>query len=185
MTDWDQLWTAEPGSFHHFPSEDLVRWASGVGGGRVLEVGCGAGQNVRALWKLGFEAYGVDVSSAAVIHARTINPEIHEFFQVADVCSLPFADGFFYAVADVQCLQHVEDIALAYKEIYRVLDDQCGRIFTMHLYAGQEHYPGLRFTNPHDDALTDAGFKIVSRGGKSRSWDDETVSWRLRVCEKA
>ncbi|MFH9005179.1 class I SAM-dependent methyltransferase [Streptomyces afghaniensis] len=54
------------------PDESLVSWVDGglVGGGRVLDLGCGPGRNALYLAERGFDVDAVDLAPAAVDWAR-------------------------------------------------------------------------------------------------------------------
>ncbi|WP_018604639.1 methyltransferase domain-containing protein [Uliginosibacterium gangwonense] len=89
------------------------------GGGRILDIGSGMGQLVRALLRLGVDAHGVDVSQLAVDHANLSAPER---FHKASVLHLPFKDGAFDTVVSTDCLEHLseEDVVQSLREIRRV-----------------------------------------------------------------
>ncbi|RMH58143.1 MAG: class I SAM-dependent methyltransferase [Candidatus Hydrogenedentota bacterium] len=94
---------------------------------RVLEVGCGAGNNLFAIrWLFNAEVYGIDFSEEAVRVAKNrFQEKGYEGFvlSIADACSLPFRNEFFDAVIDRSALQHNlrDDIRRAVLEIFRVL----------------------------------------------------------------
>ena len=46
-----------------------------VGGPTALDFGCGAGRSTRFLRQLGFDAVGIDISSAMINEARAIDPD--------------------------------------------------------------------------------------------------------------
>ncbi|HEY2812324.1 MAG TPA: methyltransferase domain-containing protein [Acidimicrobiales bacterium] len=88
---------------------DLLR-----GGAPVLDVGCGVGNEVRAL---GDGAVGLDSSSTMLREARARGGR----FVRGDVHALPFASGALEGVRTERTLQHVTDPATALQEIRRVL----------------------------------------------------------------
>jgi len=93
----------------------------------VLDVGCGTGDDVRALAGLvpAGRAVGVDASRAAVREARAragaagLGDRVA--FAVNDACALPFGDGSFTAVRAERTLQHVGRPEVAVREMARVL----------------------------------------------------------------
>lgn len=89
------------------------------GGGRVLDIGSGMGQLVRAFLRLGIDAHGVDISKIAVDQACLGAPGR---FLKGSVLDLPFEDGAFDTVVSTDCLEHLseEDVAQALREIRRV-----------------------------------------------------------------
>jgi SAM-dependent methyltransferase len=93
----------------------------------VLDVGCSHGAVVEILWRRGFHANGVDVSSRAVEMARTKrkyppNCVTEPCFQVASAASLPLKTGSFDVVMSSDVLEHVphKDVESAVAEVSRV-----------------------------------------------------------------
>ncbi len=83
-----------------------------LGPGRVLDLGCGVGHSYEELAPR--ETVGVDVAAAALADQRR---ETH----VADMRSLPFADGTFDSVVSIQSIEHVPDPERVLAEVVRVL----------------------------------------------------------------
>ncbi len=80
--------------------------------GKLLDLGCGVGHSYHLL--TGRETVGVDIDATALEgQAR----ETH----VADMRSLPFADGVFSSVLSVQSLEHVPDPESVVMEAARVV----------------------------------------------------------------
>lgn len=82
----------------------------GVGAGaRVLDVGCGEGSFLAALAaRFGFEAWGVDLSPAAVDLAARAWPDVGWVVANADR-ALPFADASFDLVLSVTARRHPDE----------------------------------------------------------------------------
>lgn len=92
-------------------------------GKRILELGCGAGANVRTLCEEGAYVTGIDLSETAIALARNSTPrEIlgEASFAVMDAERMEFPDRCFDIVIGGAILHHL-DLHQAYREISRVL----------------------------------------------------------------
>ena len=94
-------------------------------GMRALDVGCGTGDDVRAMAAIvgdGGGAVGVDVSEALLAEARKRAEEaaVRVEFHTGDAHALPFADASFDVVRTERVLQHVHDPARVLDEMRRV-----------------------------------------------------------------
>ena len=117
-----------------FPSEEFVRFlgrhyfpvpAPARSTISVLELGCGAGNNLWPVAKEGFDAHGIDFSPTAISLCRDAMAKWGVDFQchVGDMLHLGFGNGVFDAVADVFASTHLpypvhQDV---YREAFRVL----------------------------------------------------------------
>jgi SAM-dependent methyltransferase len=74
-------------------------------GGRVLDIGCGAGSNVLFLAETGYQANGIDLSPGAVAaaRARATKAGLTVSVQEGDALALPFRRGFLEGVIDHGC----------------------------------------------------------------------------------
>jgi len=84
-----------------------------------LDVGCGTGEFVSALRKLGIEAYGVEISKAALeIADKKIKPYLKE----GDITNIPYPDNSFDLVLTFDVMEHLErtKIKKAIEETIRV-----------------------------------------------------------------
>lgn len=90
-------------------------------GSRVLEVGSGAGQFIRAFKKNRpeWECFGSDISAAALEEAKKMGDSVN--YDLAKDGVLPYSDNYFSAVLIFDVLEHVDDPAMLLKEILRVL----------------------------------------------------------------
>lgn len=110
----------------------LLQKADINAGDSVLDLGCGRGQTVAFLRRLGCKACGVDRAEAPITAALAENPDLP--LQVADAEALPFANDTFDAVLAecVFCLLQKKPQALA--EIRRVLKPK-GKLLLSDLYS--------------------------------------------------
>lgn len=101
---WDN---AEQLSTNIASLETVVRWPQFPKLGRVLELGCGAGNVSIELAKRGFDVHGVDISPTAIEWARqnSLQAETACTFSVGNVLDLiEFPDESFDIVLDGHCL---------------------------------------------------------------------------------
>lgn len=105
--------------------------------GRVLDVGCGAGNMAKAIkhYRPDLEIWGADLSREA-IKAALVRPEGARFV-ISGGDGLPFPDGYFHAVTMFDVLEHFPDPETALGEIHRVLG--ANRLF--HLFLPLEKQP--------------------------------------------
>jgi 2-polyprenyl-3-methyl-5-hydroxy-6-metoxy-1,4-benzoquinol methylase len=94
------------------------------GGARILDVGCGPGEDIVRYSHLGFCVYGVDISEKNIAHAKALckahdeEKEPHLSVQVAE--NLECQSDFFDVVVGIDILHHI-DIPQTIKEVLRVL----------------------------------------------------------------
>ncbi|GAB7045822.1 methyltransferase domain-containing protein [Catenuloplanes indicus] len=99
----------------------LAMWA--VGGGRLLDVGCGNGEVARELSALlpDAEVTAVDHSADAIATAAGLHDGSRVTYEVGDVYDLPYPDGHFDGVRSERVLQHLADPDRAVAGMARVL----------------------------------------------------------------
>jgi acyl transferase domain-containing protein/SAM-dependent methyltransferase len=99
-------------------------------GHKVLDVGCGRGGTVALLAEsFGAAATGVDLSPEAIAFCRKTHGAVAQF-EVGDAEHLPFENGSFQAVTNLESSHTYPNLRAFYKEVGRVLEK--GGIF---LYA--------------------------------------------------
>jgi SAM-dependent methyltransferase len=72
---------------------------------RLLDLGCGAGQDARALRRAGFRVVGLDVSQALLDYARRRSPRLS--LVQADIRYLPYVPGTFDGIWAAASLIHL------------------------------------------------------------------------------
>jgi ubiquinone/menaquinone biosynthesis C-methylase UbiE/ADP-ribose pyrophosphatase YjhB (NUDIX family) len=106
-------------------SEDDLHVLDDVRGKRALVLGCGGGQDVVALAKMGAVAVGVDYAPAQLAYARrhaAKHAADNASFVECDVTDLSrFDDASFDLAVCIHVLEYVEDAATALAEASRVL----------------------------------------------------------------
>jgi len=93
--------------------------------GKVLEIGCGAGQFIRAIKKRRPElnCYGCDISESAIQKAKSFGDGVE--YKLSQENFLPYEDSFFDTVLIYDVLEHVENPDEILKEVKRVLKSGC------------------------------------------------------------
>ena len=86
-------------------------------GKRVLDLACGAGDDLGAYRAAGAEAIGMDGSAYMLSHARARANRLVR----GDVSALPFQDASFDAVVSAFGIQYADDLAAAFAEARRIL----------------------------------------------------------------
>src|SRR5712692_8212757 len=125
---------------------ELVR-AGELNRGRVLDVGCGTGENALYLAENGFSVIGVDLTSSAITAARAkaVERKMKVDFREGNVLSLDFKDGVFDNVID-SGLFHTfpdDDRPVFAREVARVLARR-GRYFVLCFSEKEPNWGGPR-----------------------------------------
>jgi len=168
---WDQnpLSTAaingEPGSPAFFRKYDYLREVNEplafakklheyerFPGKRVLEVGCGNAYTLGKYAEYGAEAYGLDISEAAVeiSRQRFEHQGLNGDFKAGNAEELPYESNYFDCICSMGVLHHVPDPEKAVSEIYRCLKPG-GRLMVMFYHRNSVLY---RVAMPARSVLT-------------------------------
>lgn len=123
---WDKLHAQ---SYHRakYPNEPLVSFSvkNYKQGDKILDLGCGSGRHMKFLAENGFKAYGCDISSEAIFHAKNLLKEhkLQGVLEIASMESIPFDSEFFDGLFCIGALMYgtKEQIEQNAKEIHRVL----------------------------------------------------------------
>ena len=142
----------------------------------MLDAGCGPGHYTQAFSEKGFNAYGLDLSERMIEDARQEYPACT--FEIGDLCSLGYPDGFFSVVFCMAAFQHVEKeggLALrALRGFRRVLCD--GGVLMLDVQLGRErgYEPDGRYTEAY--ATSEEAKSLVRDAGfESLDWEEKTL----------
>jgi ubiquinone/menaquinone biosynthesis C-methylase UbiE len=136
------------------PGEDRLGLLGDISGKKVVDLGCGGGQNSVALKKMGAEVMGVDISSEQTGLAEKLAKEcgLSIEFKTADISSLPFVGASTQDLALSACaVSFVENIDRFFSETFRILKSR-GRFILSDMnplqYVIDETENGIMFNNP-------------------------------------
>ena len=90
------------------------------GEGKVLDVGCGAGGNLKTLQDQGWDPYGIEISEVAAAHARDL---VTENVHTGTLESAPFPAQSFDLVLMSHSLEHLPSPVDDLRRIHRLLRD--------------------------------------------------------------
>lgn len=127
--DWEKLYQ-EKGKRHKnkYPNTEIVSFIFKNYGSyshsqrkkiKILDLGCGWGNNLKFLKNENFNVYGIDGSPTAIEHCKSITKHV----EVGELEKLPYKSNYFDMVIDrnsIQC-NNIGKIRKIIKEIYRVL----------------------------------------------------------------
>lgn len=164
--------------------ETLNRFRSYSGiakSGKILEIGCGAGNVSLELAKLGYEVSGIDISPTAINWAResALREKLNINFSVGNVTDLSlFPNNFFDMIFDGNCLHCIQppDRMIVLQECFRVLKSN-GLLFISSLCAEESSIqfengqPYRYITNEKNlnAELTAVGFEIKQQEYRAKS----------------
>lgn len=106
------------------PGERELRLLGDVTGKRILDLGCGGGQNVIALAKQGARAIGVDPSAEQIAYGRRLadGEEVRVELRQGDLADLAFLTPASVDLAlSSLALAYVDDVSRVFRQVHRVL----------------------------------------------------------------
>jgi 2-polyprenyl-3-methyl-5-hydroxy-6-metoxy-1,4-benzoquinol methylase len=107
-----------------------------VAGGKYLDVGCGSGVQMLHMKEIGWDVYGVDVSSIALSVARQNGLE--HLFQ-GTLAEAHFPSNTFDAINLTHVLEHIPDPGALLEEIHRILKNNGTLIISVPNFQGLGH----------------------------------------------
>jgi ubiquinone/menaquinone biosynthesis C-methylase UbiE len=130
--------------------EDKLMLLGNLRGKKVLDLGCGAGQNAIALARQGANVTGIDFSAAQIAQARILAGQ-RRFkinFMAEDISRrLPLADSHFDLIISACAIAFVKNIDKAFREAFRLL--KAGGKFVL-----SDMYPLQYILDENDDKLS-------------------------------
>ena len=104
-------------AFRELKGRHPLPWS---GEGKVLDVGCGAGGNLRTLQDQGWDPYGIEISDVAGAHAREL---VTENIHIGTLESAPFSAKSFDLILMSHSLEHLPSRTEALYRVHRFLRD--------------------------------------------------------------
>ena len=103
---------------------------------KVMDFGCGKGNLVHALHRLGFDAYGCDVKNYWTEEDLPVSEKLKTI--PLSPYRLPFDNNTFDVVVSTSVLEHAQNTEECFREIHRVLKPGG---YAMHHYPGKWYLP--------------------------------------------
>src|SRR5688500_8757730 len=109
--------------------------------GTCADFGCGPGQTTKFLFDAGVkDIVGIDISPGMVNVAQGIFPYIK--FETGDLLALPYRENYFSSAIAFYAIVHFnyDQIAIAFKEVNRVLKNDAHFLFSFHVGDETVHF---------------------------------------------
>jgi 2-polyprenyl-3-methyl-5-hydroxy-6-metoxy-1,4-benzoquinol methylase len=124
-----------------YPSEIVISWVFTHfrnTKSKCLDVGCGAGNNLRFLLDNNFQATGIDFSNDII---SKIKREFNENILCENITNTSFNDEEFDFIIDRNSIQHnnKNNVILAFNECFRLLKPN-GKMFSAFLIEGDNNF---------------------------------------------
>lgn len=132
------------GEVYYYTNRYLLPQLNPNNGINILELGSGTGNNLSYFASLGFNVYGIEISSTACsIACENLAKFKNSKNRIIcdDFCKkrLPFEDNFFDLILDRGSITHnvLSDIKNVLSESYRILKPQ-GLLFSIHFFSDRD-----------------------------------------------
>ena len=162
IEEWEKAYSSQNARHKNlYPSENVISYILGRHRNKtlkVLDIGCGYGNNLRFLLQNGFDAYGIDFSSNVI---EEIKEEFGDRVSTCNAKKLTFEDDSFDLIIDRSSLQHnpKEDLSEIFKECRRVLK-RGGELFSNFLTEGEN---GFILANTTENELLEILSKVFDQ----------------------
>jgi ubiquinone/menaquinone biosynthesis C-methylase UbiE len=113
----------------YFVADELMRPVRNIAPGKLLDVGCGMGFMLKRFQELGWESYGVDISSYATEYARS---ELGLNAYTGTIDKIEFPESYFDLVTMVLTVEHMPDPKNALETLHRLMKPDAIIIIATH-----------------------------------------------------
>lgn len=147
--EWEKTYSGSHDSHKNkYPSELIISWVKKNYSNKielekrkeykVLDLGCGWGNNLKFLKEEGFDSFGIDFSKSAV---DSLKDEFGENVKTMNFKYLDFDNNTFDFIIDRSSIQHntKENISIIHNEIFRVLKDG-GKFYSIMVKNGDNGF---------------------------------------------
>jgi len=114
-------------------ADELVHPIQHIKPGKLLDVGCSMGFMLRRFQELGWESYGMDVSSYATEYARN---ELKLNVSTGTIDKLDFPDNYFDLVTIVLTIEHMPDPRSVLQKLHKLMNKDSIIIVATHDFDG-------------------------------------------------
>ena len=166
LNDWEKVYSASIfRNKNQYPSEEIISFMMRNYGElknkssiKVLDMGCGWGNNLKFLKDQGFSGTGIDISKTAIQNCISLGYDA----QVCDFGKLAFRNNSFDVVIDRQAIQHntIKNIKKTILEVERVLKKDGSFYSLMTSEADYDIYTTYMTESDMREILSD--FNIIS-----------------------
>lgn len=153
--------------------DQLKKFAEEAKGGKVLDLGCGAGAHSKFLLESGCEVVGIDFSEKMIEEAKRKVPEGK--FHVGDILGLDFPTNYFNGVFARASLLHLKKTQMEFvlQKLHNILKDRGLLYVAMKEGSGEkevfsEYFKLNRFFALYTETelvklLEKTGFKVIDK----------------------
>ena len=179
VESWDEVYSSEGNNHKNiYPDVEIIRFLAknfplSNCSKKILDLGCGWGNNLNLLKDKKFDYYGIDYSKVAVNHCKKVHKNVYH----GDISKMLFEDNYFDAAFDRCSIQHnaFDKIKLISKEIYRVLKP--GGLFYSTIVSSRSPNYDFETTYFNKSMLASvfSMFKIIELDFMKNSFSNENI----------
>jgi SAM-dependent methyltransferase len=192
---WSETYDVTPNPVVAIDARHTVALLKPQAGERILDAGCGTGRNLQALLDTGAIPTGIDFSAGMLAVAQRRYPQV-ELRQTDLQQPFPFANAGFDAALCALIGEHLNDLSVSCREIFRVLKPGGRFVFSVYhpwlAQAGKEanfEKDGVAYrlgaelhtTEDYWQAIANAGFAHLT---KREFYGDEVLVEAIPAAQK-
>lgn len=113
----------------YFIADELMYPIRNTTPGKLLDVGCGMGFMLKRFQELGWESYGIDISSYATEYARS---ELGLNVYTGPINTVDFPDNYFDLITVVLTIEHMPDPRRALQTLHKLMKNDAIIVIATH-----------------------------------------------------